>query len=390
MKPVEGREISVASTTDSQEAVNEAAGIKPTTETTTTAAAAAGEAGQQGEEGHSAVTGNVTETRTASDAVTTDEEEEHTTEGEGQRQEGASATGKDDSKKLKKRVDKLTRQKYALADENTELKEKLRQLEQRTTSTATGEDGGRAAQATAASGAAPRNLDELGPKPKSDDKDSDGKLKYADVDDFVDALTDWKAKKAAIEARAASETQTVQQRAKTVLEAYDRQVVTAREEYEDFDEALSQPDVLIPEVAQAAIIEMDNGADVAYYLATHPEERDRLLEINKTSTVKVVAALGVISKDLADKKGKTAAAGTSAAGGSADANRSKPAAKAGEGEAQQSGAQNTSRPQRPQSRAPEPIRPVGGSQTRSSVALDELPYSEYRKVRDEQTGGRRR
>lgn len=36
------------------------------------------------------------------------------------------------------------------------------------------------------------------------------------------------------------------------------------------------------------------------------------------------------------------------------------------------------------SKAPAPIRPVGGSSTKSSVPMDELPYSEYKKLREQQ------
>jgi hypothetical protein len=45
---------------------------------------------------------------------------------------------------------------------------------------------------------------------------------------------------------------------------------------------------------------------------------------------------------------------------------------------------------RVRSNAPPPIRPVGGSSTKSSVPLDERPYSEYRKIRDQQEKNRYR
>jgi hypothetical protein len=45
---------------------------------------------------------------------------------------------------------------------------------------------------------------------------------------------------------------------------------------------------------------------------------------------------------------------------------------------------------RPVSKAPAPIRPIGGSSTKSSLPLDELPYQEYKREREKQAKARYR
>lgn len=46
-------------------------------------------------------------------------------------------------------------------------------------------------------------------------------------------------------------------------------------------------------------------------------------------------------------------------------------------------------PRRQRSSAPAPIVPVGGSSTRSSVSMDQLPYSDYRAAREREIKSRR-
>jgi len=53
-------------------------------------------------------------------------------------------------------------------------------------------------------------------------------------------------------------------------------------------------------------------------------------------------------------------------------------------------AQLSAPPRRARSAAPEPIRPVGGSSTRSSLSADELPYQEFVKFREKQIKANRR
>lgn len=51
-------------------------------------------------------------------------------------------------------------------------------------------------------------------------------------------------------------------------------------------------------------------------------------------------------------------------------------------------AQEEADEERPRSKAPAPIRPLSGSSTKSSVPMDELPYQEYRRLRDQQSKNR--
>lgn len=185
-------------------------------------------------------------------------------------------------------------------------------------------------------------------------------------EDYIEALTDWK-----MEQREQQKIQAEAQRAETerqqaVLSSWNDQMSAAREKYEDFNEALSDQ-VPIYTGVQMALMEMDNGAEVAYYLGKH---RDKAEELMKMSQARAMAEVGRLSAEIRD--GQTLS--------------DKPDSEIAEEEAEQEPAPS----RRPLSRAPAPIRPVGGSATKSSVPMDELNYQEYRKLRDQQAKARYR
>jgi hypothetical protein len=176
-------------------------------------------------------------------------------------------------------------------------------------------------------------------------------------EDYIDARADWKfdlrqAQQQEADAKAQREATERQ-----VLDNYNEKLNDFKSEHDDFDEIVGNPTIKIPQSVQVAILEM-NIPEVAYYIGQHPDEAKKMMAMTPA-----VAAAYV---------GKLAA-------------RLEPE----EREDQEEVLTRKTNPDRAPvrsgaSRAPAPIKPLTGHSTRSSVPIDELPYGEYRKIRDRQ------
>ena len=221
---------------------------------------------------------------------------------------------------FQKRINTLTRRNHELEDRLADLETRL------------------AKPAAAVSGEATPSK----PKPSPD--------KFTTYEEYVEALADWKAEERFAKAKEAEAKSVQEQRQKETFQTYNQKTVEAKEKFEDWEEVVGQPNIQIPMVAQVAIIESENGPEIAYYLGKHPEVRERLLELNEFSQSRVVMEIGLISAHLA---------------GEAEAVSPKP---------------------KPGTKAAAPIKPVGGSSTKSTVPLAEMPYQDFKKVRNQQDG----
>lgn len=285
--------ITVASTTDTMEDVNSAAGIE-----------------------------------------STEEQKPQTEKPEKQEAKAEIVPPKPSKSSAQRRFDALTREIH-------ELKAKLEAKE--------------APAAQVEADAAP--VQELPNKPTFAEFQAQGKT----YDDYIEALTDWK-----LEQREAAKAQEEAQRAEneriqaTIAEWNDH-ANAARRKYDDFDETLSDQ-VPIYQGVLNALVELENGPEVAYWLG---KNRDQAQELMKLTETRAIARIGQISAEL----------------GNGDVISEKPDAEIAEEEAEE----EEPRPKRRAiSAAPAPIRPVGGSSTKSSVPLDEVDYATYRKIRDQQ------
>ncbi len=108
---------------------------------------------------------------------------------------------------------------------------------------------------------------------------------------------------------------------------------------------LTASNVIVPRAIESVLFTHDGGAQVALYLDANPDQAHALCQMPESSAIAEVARLA---------------------------------------------ATLTSRARRQISNAPAPINPVRGSSTKSTVPLDELPYSEYRAIRDKQEKSRYR
>ena len=209
-----------------------------------------------------------------------------------------------------KRIDKLTARNHMLEKENEEYRT------------------WKAAQAE-------KKPEPQGPKePKLADFNNN-------VEEFLNARDTWKEN---------SERQSFEiERRKAAVDTYNEKISKARGEYDDWDEVVSGSKIIIPQAAVDAVVELDNGPDVAYYLAQHPDEAEKLMDL---SPVRTIAAITKIADKIAGESAKPA-----------------PKAKI---------------------EPPTPITPVGASATRGNTPLDELSIREYIKIRNKQEREARR
>lgn len=123
------------------------------------------------------------------------------------------------------------------------------------------------------------------PKPKRAD--------FADDEAFEDALVLWGNEKFAAEGRQAAQQRyeaAQRQHLESNLKSYAAQVKEAKETYPDWDETVNQ-DVFIGTGVQLAVLELENGADVIYYLGRHPDYAAKLGQMSQPSAVMEVGRL---------------------------------------------------------------------------------------------------
>lgn len=103
---------------------------------------------------------------------------------------------------------------------------------------------------------------------------------FEDVNDFVEAMSEWKLSQAD-KARTEASRQEAEQRQQQELQArVSTMVDSARQKYADFDEVvLSNAAIPISQFAAEALVNMEKGADVAYHLGKHPQEAARIASL---------------------------------------------------------------------------------------------------------------
>lgn len=168
--------------------------------------------------------------------------------------------------------------------------------------------------------------------------------KFDNFDDYVTAKAEYIAAKKIESTLSEREKRQAAERAQAAqqqtVEAWNKRVATA--DIPDFHEVVGSSDVPMTSVMQQAIFESDNGPKLAYHLATHPEDAER---IARMTPIGAVRALTLIEEGL-----------------------TKPVAV---------------------SQATPPIKPVGSKSTSIKSLLDVKDYDEFAKRRAAQIAKRR-
>lgn len=177
---------------------------------------------------------------------------------------------------------------------------------------------------------------------------NDGKPTLAqfdyDPEKYADAVAKYATDKAATEAKAKHQEETGKQFQQKLVSDWDEKVARAEDKYDDWQKKVG--DLTPNSPFTAAIMEAENGEDIAYYLGTHPEEARRIVSLHPLSQAREIGKLE---------------------------------------------AKLLSEPQKPQlpSSAPVPIKPVGGSSSPATKRLMDMSQDEFDKKRKAQIAARR-
>lgn len=127
---------------------------------------------------------------------------------------------------------------------------------------------------------------------------------YVSDDDYVEALTDWKADQAI----AKRERQQVEARQQAefseVVQQWSKRQETVIKAIPDYAEIMANTEVNIAGHIHAALLESERGPEIGYYLALHPEEATRLNAMKPLAAIKRIASL---EADLAAEDDEPAA-----------------------------------------------------------------------------------
>jgi hypothetical protein len=170
--------------------------------------------------------------------------------------------------------------------------------------------------------------------------------RYRTYEDYVAALARWNAQEVYREHNEQAAEERNQAALRETYDGYNQRVQTFAAEHPDFHDTLGA-DVMIPQTAGLAIVEMENGPEVAYWLGKNPAEAAKL---HGMSELQQVMELGRISARLTGQNG---------------ASQPPPAP-------------------RPVSNARPPVTTVGGTANTTPKAPEEMTHQEYRRWRQNQ------
>lgn len=248
------KDFTVASTTDSQEDVNLAAGIEPEEKPVETTASEASE----------------TPEPESVSATETEEEEapKPKTNGKG---------------RFEKRISQLTREKFEARAEADSLREQLQQLQQQRQQ--------------------PPEKPEAVPSPQVPEGRPQ-RVNFKSDEDYVEAVSQWKAEQVFRAMQQRENENAIRERDTQVHASYLQMADDYTASHPDFNQvigAIRVSEDVAPGV-QAAIMGRPNGPEVAYYLGQHPEVCEELSQMNAADAV---AEIGAISISLVPRAPKT-------------------------------------------------------------------------------------
>ena len=121
--------------------------------------------------------------------------------------------------------------------------------------------------------------------------DKPGRSQFYNETDYIEALTDWKADAAvAKREQQQRDAQYVAEQA-DVASQWDKRQQTAIESIKDYAEVLGGSDIQIPPYIHQAMLESEQGPEIAYYLALHPEEARRIGAMKPLAAIRRITDL---------------------------------------------------------------------------------------------------
>lgn len=238
------------------------------------------ETGELGEDGKPIPEQKTETTKTQSEAEGDDELEAGSAgESETPEEKQDGTEGKRRKPAAEQRIRELTRKRREAEARANELEEQLQKFTQARENK---QAGGKPAETSG---------DSPPPRPKAEDFESYDELEKA-LDNWRDQMIDYKLEKRleaeAARSRAAETTHRLATR-------WEEQSDAAREKYEDFDEMLAANKTELPQHITQALLDSDCGAELAYHLATHEDELDKIIA---ASPVKALKTIGVLESQI--------------------------------------------------------------------------------------------
>ncbi len=130
----------------------------------------------------------------------------------------------------------------------------------------------------------PNEPNALKPKPTLED--------CASIEEFTEKLTDWKADEREFAKKLAERKQAHQDLAKASADAWEAKQSDARTRHADYDDVLkTTTGIVLPRHVQAAILESDLGADIAYELANDHTELKRIAGLSVLAAARAIGKI---------------------------------------------------------------------------------------------------
>lgn len=168
---------------------------------------------------------------------------------------------------VQRRIDRLTKEKYQSRAEADVLRRELELLRQ-------------AQQA-------PQQRQQQTGEPKLD--------QFNDFESYVSAKAEWiadqKLQKAFAEREQNDRQSKAQESQQKAVEGWHKRLSEVRSTIPDYDDVIESADVTISQEVGQAIMESDMGPKIAYYLALHPEEAERMAGMSQSGVYRAIGKL---------------------------------------------------------------------------------------------------
>lgn len=122
-----------------------------------------------------------------------------------------------------------------------------------------------------------------------DDKPT--RSQFMTEDQYIESLTDWKAKKAIIEREQQQQQARMNAEMQEIDASYTKTIESAKSRYDDFVEVVSAATTEIPSFIVMALKESEIGGDLTYYLSKHSDECKKLVSMRPVQALKYLDRL---------------------------------------------------------------------------------------------------
>lgn len=127
------------------------------------------------------------------------------------------------------------------------------------------------------------------------------RAQFASDEDYIESLTDWKAQEA-VAKREREQLEARQQAEQAeVAQQWDKRQQEAIAAIPDYAEVIGKSEVIVPPYVHQALLESEQGPEMAYYLALHPEEAKRIAAMKPLAAIKRLLSL---ERDLKPEEAK--------------------------------------------------------------------------------------